>query len=660
MTADVIATEAAARRLALLDWAESHEVGALWSADDARWATQQARAEGAADFRIARAHHAAQRLGERDERLSELLARRLWSRRWVLLAAAVGVALGLGMDRLGGQQLNLLALPLWGVLAMQLLAYLMLFALAFRAPRPQAGNGLVLRLWQRLLMPGARGRASQVLAHWWHLSLPLQAARSALLWHIALLGLNVGLVAGLYLRALGLEILIGWESTYLDAAQVQRLADVLLAPAAWLTGLAVPEVAQLRHGALQGPTAVAADWLHLLAATVTLVALPRLLLMLHAAWRSWRLARALPLKIGSGPADLRLLLIDPHRRMAAMSDRLAGSLLAQAGERLSSPEGDRLLVMLADAPPATPAATWGSRVLALLGPAAASRAPATAFDATLSAESLPAAAPGWPAQRRQLRALGKLWPAARRPAWQRLYEAWEAPVREREGQARQLMAQALSNLCLQPLHLPQGAEPQAQLRKAVEQQLQVLAGSLGELYGQDVAVPALPSTADHLPHRVLRPRPVARNSVLGGAMGGAATGLGADLAAGGLTLGAGALIGAVVGGVAGSGLTEWFNRRQGRRTPSLQVDLVEAAPLLAGEVLNVWAARVGLRLPAAQVDAAVGAQTWLDALQQPAAQAPARLLPLLAQACERLLQEADQVAERDDRSAENPAHVIRY
>ncbi|MFG6431057.1 DUF3482 domain-containing protein [Roseateles sp. LYH14W] len=635
MTPDFVAPEAAARRVALLDWAESNAVGALWSADDARWATQQARAEGAAaDFRLARARHAARRLGERDDRLTELLARPLWSGSWALAALVVGLALGLGLDRLGGQQLNLLALPLWSVLALQLLAYGLLFVLAFRRPNPQAKEGPVLRLWQRLLTPGTRGRANQALAHWWLLSLPLQAARCALLWHLALLGLNLGLIGGLYLRALGLEILIGWESTYLDAAQVQRLADVLLAPAAWLSGLAVPDVAPLRHAALQGPQALAADWLHLLAATVALVALPRLLLVLHAAWRSWRLARALPLQVGSGPADLRLMVIDPQRR-------LAGTLLGRAGERLSSPEGDRLLVTLADAAPATLPATWSGRALALLN---ASPAPTPTFDACVAADSLPATTPGWPAQSRQLRALGTLWPAARQPAWQRLLEAWETPVREREAQARQLMAQALTTLCLQPLHLPEGAEPQAQLRKAVEQQLQLLAEKLCELYGQDAASGTTPSAAEDWPHQVVRPRPVVRNSVLGGAMGGAATGLGADLAAGGLTLGAGALIGAVVGGVAGSGLTEWFNRRQGRRTTALQIDLAQAASLLADEVLRVWQAQIGLQLPAAQLQATINALAWPDAFQGEPPEVQQRLSTLLAQACETLLRAADAAA----------------
>ncbi|MGQ3050366.1 MAG: DUF2868 domain-containing protein, partial [Roseateles sp.] len=365
MNRDLVAPEAAARRVALLDWAESNPVGALWSTDDARWATQQARAEGpAVDFRLARARHAAQRLGERDDRLTDLLARPLWSANWALAAATLGVVLGLGMDRLGGQQLNLLALPLWGVLVLQLLGYGLLLALAFTAHRRQATDGLALRLWKRLLARGARGRSGQALAHWWRLSAPLQSARCALLWHLGLLGLNLGLIGGLYLRALGLEILIGWESTYLDTAQVQRLADVLLAPASWLTGLAVPDVAPLRHGALQGPQALAADWLHLLAATVALVALPRLLLALWPGLRSWRLAHALPMKVGSGPADLRLLLIDPQRS-------LAGSLLGEAGERLSSPEGDRLVLTLAETAPTTLPVPWSARALALLGAAPA-------------------------------------------------------------------------------------------------------------------------------------------------------------------------------------------------------------------------------------------------------------------------------------------------
>lgn len=628
--ASLTAAETDARRVALLDWAETRDVGALWSTDDARWATQQARAEGGTDFRIARARQAARRLGERDERLAQFVERRRWSTGWVMAAALAGLALGVAADRLGGQLLNLLALPLWPLLGLQLLAYAVLLVFALRSPRAARPPGLLLRLGRRLLTPGQRGRAAQVQAHWWRLSLPLQSARTALLWHAGVLGLSLGLIAGLYLRALGLEVLIGWESTYLDAAQVQRLADLVLAPAAAVTGIAVPDVAPLRHAALQGPTALAADWLHLLAATVGLVTLPRLLLLASAATRSWRLARALPLPAGRAPGDLRLLLIGPL-------DRLAGSLLGEAGERLASPEGDRLLLTQADAAPSLPVPRWPLRVWSGLAPAPA---PDAGFDARVAADELPPGAPGWPAQRRQLLALGRLWPQSRQPVWQRLFNAWEGPQLEREAQARQLLADTFASLCLQPVQLPDGAQPQAQLQRAVRQQLDVLAARLETLYDASPAGVVVPNAAAPWAHQVVRPHPVARNSVLGGALGGAATGLGADLAAGGLTLGAGALAGAVLGGVAGSGLTGWLNRREGRQTTTLQM-APGAAPALLAEVLGVWLAQLGVQLPAAQVDARTAALDWSPPLHGDAAAARRALAARVDEACAALLRDAD-------------------
>ena len=45
--------------------------------------------------------------------------------------------------------------------------------------------------------------------------------------------------------SLGLEYRAGWESTFLDAARVRALLGFALAPAAWLTGIALPDVARL-------------------------------------------------------------------------------------------------------------------------------------------------------------------------------------------------------------------------------------------------------------------------------------------------------------------------------------------------------------------------------------------------------------------------------
>ena len=122
---------------------------------------------------------------------------------------------------------------------------------AYYRRRVEGGVGLIITEGTSPAHPAAANDAQvprfhdeDALAGWAGVLKEVKAAGGFIfpqLWHVGLIGLNLGLIAGLYLRALGMEILIGWESTYLDAAQVQRLADVLLAPAALFTGLAVPE-----------------------------------------------------------------------------------------------------------------------------------------------------------------------------------------------------------------------------------------------------------------------------------------------------------------------------------------------------------------------------------------------------------------------------------
>jgi hypothetical protein len=288
---------------------------------------------------VLRARLGAQRLAERDERFAELLSRELWPRPAPWLALLGGALAGIFSNYLGATPyLNLLHLPLWSLLLAQLLGYLLLALLAWRGST--AAMRPLLAAWHGLWLPRRRRsgpRAAAALTHWLVQSAPLQAARVGLLWHLALLGLNLGLIAGLYLRGLGQEYLAGWQSTWLDAAQVQALVDRLLAPAAWITGLAVPDVAPLRHAAGALPGAPAATWLHLLAATVALVAVPRALLVLVAGWRCHSRAKELPGPAVHGAHDLRLRLVDAQ-------GRLAGGPLATDGECLCSPEGDRLLL----------------------------------------------------------------------------------------------------------------------------------------------------------------------------------------------------------------------------------------------------------------------------------------------------------------------------
>ena len=95
---------------------------------------------------------------------------------------------------------------------------------------------------------------------------------------------------------------VNWESTFLSPAAAHALVTTLLAPASWVSGLALPDVASFATlRASQGDRstgAPAADWIHLLALTlVLLVVLPRVLLAAVAAGAArWRARRfALPL-----------------------------------------------------------------------------------------------------------------------------------------------------------------------------------------------------------------------------------------------------------------------------------------------------------------------------------------------------------------------------
>ncbi|MDE2564183.1 MAG: DUF2868 domain-containing protein, partial [Burkholderiales bacterium] len=136
---------------------------------------------------------------------------------------------------------------------------------------------------------------------WARVASPLMLARAALVLHAAAAALALGLIAGLYLRGLVLDYRAGWQSTFLDAAQVRAALALLLAPASALTGIAVPDAAAmqaLRFGAGTAPMAPAAPWLHLIAATLALfVVVPRGLLALASAWRARRLSRRLPLPL---------------------------------------------------------------------------------------------------------------------------------------------------------------------------------------------------------------------------------------------------------------------------------------------------------------------------------------------------------------------------
>lgn len=306
--------EADARRLALLHALETATPAeqALWSAADRDAASRAARettpaGAGPEVYLAERARHAAHRLQQRRPEVAKLLRETRPLSGPLGLVAAAALVIGLLLETLGPQQrINLLAPPLWGVLAWNLIVMAALALRLFGASGVPGPLRRALLAWREGPAADATGGAlARFAAQWARASAPLHAQRLAIALHVGAACIAIGLVLGLYLRGVAWDYRAGWESTWLDAATVQRLLGLALAPAGTLTGIALPDaagMAALRLAPGAPAAASAAPWLHLLAGTLALfVIAPRLLLAAAATLRlAWRR--------GHWPLDLA----DPH------------------------------------------------------------------------------------------------------------------------------------------------------------------------------------------------------------------------------------------------------------------------------------------------------------------------------------------------------------
>lgn len=604
-------TETEARQVLLLQARESVAPSALWSAEDRSWATRQAVATVGEEatpsaFVVARAVVALQRLLPRDAAGQRWLLRRGWHPAWVLLALALGFMAGLAADQLGPpQRVNLLAPAVWAVVAWNLIVYA-----ALALPLPTLGLRQALARW-------GLGSHEGVTALWARHAGTLQAERAALVLHAAAAALGLGLVAGLYLRGLVLDYRAGWQSTFLDAATVQQGLSLLLAPARWATGIAVPDVVPLRVGPGGDAVASAAPWIHLYAATLALfVLLPRGLLALRAAWSARRHARHFPLPLNTPyfealhplmrpglPRVLGLLWVCERSDLSLLGCALGS--LAQPLTLLRSDEGDSLqllpvpagldasgtrvampspwwqrwrgaeadplsrlreqvaAVLLVTAPGA-PRPAW----LAALGrPVVALVDDATARPPQLALQALDE---GWVSDGRLIQALVTALEAD--PRMLRLAAAWTARQRARLDAGVAELADTLARVALARERVADVAGRGAgraeadtarqALVAALETELQAHAQRLATLLGRAEAAEAaeggshgVPAAAAALHARVGE----GRAALVGGVVSGALAGLKADLLSGGLTMGAGAVAGGLIGALGAAGAARGLN-----------------------------------------------------------------------------------------------------
>jgi Protein of unknown function (DUF2868) len=300
--------------LASVCWVRAVEQGARegapWSDDDAAWASAEARravgeggdrAKGQA-FLVKRAQLAQERLAKRDAAwrapLQGVHGPRLW--RWLLLLLAVAVAAYIVGDVLGhgvggGRRINLLAPPVLALLLWNLVVYVLLLFASGRGPSAWMARAIE----DARTRFSARGKAAPLIAararfaaEWAVATSGVQQARVAGVMHAAAALLALIVVASMYVFGIAFDYRAGWDSTWLDAEQVQRTLALVFTPATALSGIVVPsidEMAKLRFAEGSAGES-AARWIHLYAITLGLfVVLPRVLL---AAWSAWRVRRA--------------------------------------------------------------------------------------------------------------------------------------------------------------------------------------------------------------------------------------------------------------------------------------------------------------------------------------------------------------------------------
>ena len=298
----------------------------LWTADDRRWATRVAL-EGAdpaarADrFIAARADAAVRRLSPRAAPVASWLAHRLWHRRWALAVLLLGIVLGFVVDTVGaGHRVNLLGTGVWGLVAWNLLVYVLL---VLPVPNGWPRRALSRRMLDlRSLLRGARQEPvfERVAQTWASASAPLSLARAGVLMHLGAAGLALGVIGGLYLRGIGFDYRAGWASTFLDAAAVHQVLSALYWPAQqalhalqWspfvVSPITLPDLAGFEALRLVGgespaasPASSAAPWIHLQALTLAMfVVVPRLVLAALGGLRALWLAKRFPLQLEGDP-----------------------------------------------------------------------------------------------------------------------------------------------------------------------------------------------------------------------------------------------------------------------------------------------------------------------------------------------------------------------
>jgi hypothetical protein len=199
---------------------------------------------------------------------------------WIAWAIfLVALIVGYVLTEIGeAGRMNLLALPLVGLLVWNALAILFSLISEFTASSTSPG-------WLTHLLRWKQDNTQRIFRT--HIS-PLLTARASAagrIWlHLGAAAIALGSIIGLYAKGWSTEYRAVWESTLLDATQVQTFFSTVFSPASAVFGLPLPlsDLPLMQHSA--GTPAL--PWIHLYSATLFLfIVLPRLALSAFAWWR---------------------------------------------------------------------------------------------------------------------------------------------------------------------------------------------------------------------------------------------------------------------------------------------------------------------------------------------------------------------------------------
>jgi hypothetical protein len=265
--------------------------------------------------------------------------------------------LGLSTDAFAGERLNIVAFPLLGLIVWNLAVFIVLaVSSVMRAWRPRSGSeGWLGRAVRWISQPASDRLAAQPTLErglvrfaddWTAACRDLTDARLRRTLHLGAALFAVGMIAAMLLRARYMASYeAGWAGTWAGAErEIATLLRIVLGPASLLTGLPLPDAAQLKE--LRGSAENAGNWLQLWAVTALLfVIVPRLLLAILSGLKASVLSRRLPIKqdfyfrsllrdaLGeAGKARVVAYAVDPDGESRKRLGRMLGAAL---GEKVS-------------------------------------------------------------------------------------------------------------------------------------------------------------------------------------------------------------------------------------------------------------------------------------------------------------------------------------